>query len=162
MEVIWPTSCGHCAVSIKATERGVRKSVILEIFSDLVRFQTRDLKTRPPYWLRQVEKLLNARFNESLSVTEIANFVDVHPVHLARAFRKYHYCTIGEYIRRLRVNFSCCRLSTSNSSIAEIALAAGFSDQAHLSRTFKSITGLTPFEFRKKYRLCLTGSKTLH
>jgi AraC-like DNA-binding protein len=40
-------------------------------------------------------------------------------------------------IRKLRVEFVCRRLTTSNASLVEIALAAAFSDQSHFSNTFK-------------------------
>jgi AraC-like DNA-binding protein len=46
------------------------------------------------------------------------------------------------------VQFVCEQLSASEATFSEIAQAAGFSDQAHLSRTFKQFTGMTPAQFR--------------
>jgi AraC family transcriptional regulator len=106
----------------------------------------------PPPWLAQVTDLLHDRMAEPLSLADIAGSVGVHPVHLARVFRRHHRCTVGEYVRGLRVGLACRRLTHSSASLSEIALAAGFPDQSHFSRVFKRVTGLTPGKFRAETR----------
>jgi len=103
---------------------------------------------RAPGWLAQARDLLHGRFTDSLNLVEIANTVGVHPTHLARTFKKYYRTTVGEYLRRLRLDWAMRRLSESDDSIADIALAAGFYDQSHFSHLFKQHTGFTPAEFR--------------
>ena len=103
-------------------------------------------------WLDQTRQIIQERFTEHLSLAEIAEWVGVHPVHLAREFRKRYQLTIGEYVRQLRVDFVCRELSRSSASLTEVALKAGFSHQGHLSRTFKRITGMTPAEYRRLER----------
>ena len=103
---------------------------------------------RPPGWLMQARDLLHGRFNDSLNLVEIANLVGVHPTHLARTFKKHYRTTVGEYLRRLRLDWATRRLSETEDSITEIALAAGFYDQSHFSHLFKQHTGFTPAEFR--------------
>lgn len=100
-----------------------------------------------PSWVYQARDLLHDRFREPLSLKDIANTLDVHPVHLARAFRREFGCTIGDYVRRVRVEFVCAQLGT-NATLADLALQAGFSDQSHLTRVFKRLTGLTPKQYR--------------
>ena len=104
--------------------------------------------TRLPGWLIQARDLLHGRFNDSLSLMEIAAIVGVHPTHLARTFKKHYRTTVGEYVRRLRLDWATRRLSESEDSIADIASAAGFYDQSHFSHLFKQHTGYTPAEFR--------------
>lgn len=103
---------------------------------------------RPPGWLMQARDLLHGRFNDSLNLVEIANNVGVHPTHLARTFKKHYQTTVGDYVRKLRLDWATRRLSETEDSIAEIASAAGFYDQSHFSHLFKQHTGLTPAEFR--------------
>jgi len=103
---------------------------------------------RLPGWLMQARDLLHDRFNDSLNLVEIANSVGVHPTHLARTFKKHYRTTVGEYLRRLRLDWATRRLSETEDSIAEIASAAGFYDQSHFSHLFKQHTGFTPAEFR--------------
>ncbi len=103
---------------------------------------------RLPSWLTQARDLLHSRFNDSVSLIEIANIVEVHPTHLARTFKKHYRTTVGEYVRRLRLDWATRRLSETEDSISDIALAAGFYDQSHFSHLFKQHTGFTPAEFR--------------
>ena len=103
---------------------------------------------RPPEWLTQARDLLHGRFNDSLNLVEIANTVGVHPTHLSRTFKKHYRTTVGEYIRRLRLDWATRQLYETEVSIAEIASAAGFYDQSHFSNLFKQHTGFTPAEFR--------------
>ncbi len=91
---------------------------------------------------------MHDRFQESISLAAVAELADVHPVSLARAFRRTYHCTVGDYVRRLRIELACQKLTGSDASLVEIALSAGFSEQSHFSRTFKRLTGLTPSEYR--------------
>ncbi len=100
-----------------------------------------------PSWLPRVRELLHDQFNEPLSIASLARTVAVHPVHLAREFKRTFGHTPGEYVRRLRVEYVCRRLDTKV-DLAELASEAGFSDQSHLTRVFKRVMGTTPARFR--------------
>lgn len=103
---------------------------------------------RAPHWLTQARELLHERFNDSLNLVEIGQIVGVHPTHLARSFKKHYRSTVGEYIRRLRLEWAMRQLSETQDSIAEIAASAGFYDQSHFTHLFKQHTGFSPAEFR--------------
>lgn len=103
---------------------------------------------RAPRWLTEARDLLHGRFNDPLNLVEIASEVGVHPTHLARSFKKHFRSTVGEYLRRIRLDWAMRQLSESDDSIAEIAAAAGFYDQSHFSHLFKQHTGFSPAEFR--------------
>ncbi len=70
----------------------------------------------------------------------------VHPS--VRQFHKYNRCTVGELIRRRRVQYASHLLAHSRTPLAEIALTCGFSDQSHLSFLFKRYMGVSPSKFR--------------
>jgi AraC family transcriptional regulator len=101
-----------------------------------------------PPWLRAVRDVLHDRFQEHLSVGELAASAEVHPVYLARAFRAHFRCTPGIYLRRLRLEWAARQLAASERPLSEIAQAAGFFDQSHFTRMFKQETGTTPARFR--------------
>jgi AraC family transcriptional regulator len=105
-----------------------------------------------PRWLRQAVEILHAQFAEAPTLSAVAQAVGVHPVHLARTFRQHYRCTVGDYLRRLRVESACRALSTSDTPLAEVALLAGFASQSHLSTAVKQQTGMTPTEYRCAFR----------
>jgi AraC family transcriptional regulator len=101
-----------------------------------------------PRWLRQACALVESRFADPLTLGLVAARVGVHPVHLARTFRRVYRTTFGGYVRHLRIEYARRELERSSAALSEIAAAAGFCDQSHFSRSFKRLTGLTPAEYR--------------
>jgi AraC family transcriptional regulator len=128
------------------------EALALEIISEATRNAFKEDKCGTPSWLVQAIELLHETLPDNLTVERIANVVGVHPVHLARVFRRRYGCSIGEYARNWRVEVASRQLATSTSPIAEVAAVAGFADQSHLCRTFKTVSGLTPNEFRTIFR----------
>lgn len=100
-----------------------------------------------PHWMKEVVEICHAEFSRPFSLTAIAERVGAHPVHLARAFRRCHHMTVGQYVRKLRVNYAMNALAGED-SLSDIAADAGFSDQSHLGRVFRAVTGMTPGQFR--------------
>lgn len=127
------------------------EGLVLEMLGEATRESLKD-PTAPPRWLLETREIIREQFAESLSLSNVATRVGVHPTHLARTFRKYYGCTIGEYVRHLRLNFAARELAGSDKSLTEIALAAGFCDQSHFSNVFKLYMKLTPAEFRTAFQ----------
>jgi AraC family transcriptional regulator len=109
---------------------------------------------RSARWLRRAEEFLHDNFATSFKFDDVARTAGVHPVHLARVFRKTHGCTIGEYMRRLRLAFAARQIVTTEVPLGEIAIASGFADQSHLTNTFKARFGFTPSEYRRLRKSC--------
>jgi AraC family transcriptional regulator len=124
------------------------EGLALEIIAEASRCSRKESGRTVPHWLEQVRATLRQQFAERPSLVTLAESVDVHPVHLAREFRRFYRCTIGDYIRQSRIEFACHQISTSNASLSDIALAAGFFDHSHFARTFKTHMGMTPNQYR--------------
>ncbi len=125
----------------------VIEGVMLEMLAIAMRQQMPSEK-RPPVWLSRVVELLHADFQQNITTSDLAAEAGVHPVHLAAVFRQFHHQTIGEYQQQLRVQFAARQLGNLELPLIEIAQAAGFSDQSHLTRIFKRFSGTTPGAFR--------------
>jgi AraC family transcriptional regulator len=67
-------------------------------------------------------------------------------------FRQYYGCTIGEMVRRERIDLACRELLKPEESLTAIAMTAGFYDQSHFAKAFKRLTGVTPAQYRARYR----------
>jgi AraC family transcriptional regulator len=128
------------------------EGLMLEVLAATSRRVERSSGPPQPVWLKQAVELLHARFTERLMTSDVAEAVGVHPVYLARTFRKHYRCTVGDYVRRLRLEFASRRLASSDAPLVEIAFAAGFCAQSHFSEFFQRETGLTPKEYRAAFR----------
>lgn len=128
------------------------QGLIYEILAETGRARVLDGRRALPHWLGKAKEMLHESYAEGPTLEEIASAAGVHPVHLATQFRKAFSVTVGEYLRRLRVEYSSRELVNSSRPLVEIGLDAGFSDQSHFTRTFKRVTGLTPAAYRALHR----------
>src|SRR2546422_10234082 len=83
------------------------ESILLEIIALASRRATMTKNRRPPAWLIRASDMIRDRFSDSLTLRYLARSVGVHPVYLASTFRRFHGCSIGEHLRRLRIEFAC-------------------------------------------------------
>jgi len=130
------------------------EGLMLEIAAELGRARDSLKSSGKSHWVERIKEMLSSRLSENISLVELAESAGVHPVHLSREFRKRFHCTIGDYLRRLRIEQACAALINSDAPMSEIALAAGFYDQSHFSNTFKKITGMTPAAWRAASGQC--------
>jgi AraC family transcriptional regulator len=127
------------------------EGLVLEILAEGVRSTTNSYKSTPR-WLQRAREMIQSNFLSVPSLTEIAAQVGVHPVHLSREFRRYFECTVGDYMRKLRIDHAEHLLVNTNTPLAEIANICGFADQSHFSSTFKRTLGVTPARFREMHK----------
>lgn len=130
------------------------EGLALEMTAELARSRAKKAGGQAPAWLDGVRQRLVSRIAETPTLAELAASAGVHPVHLAREFRKHFRCTIGDFIRRLRVEFACHQIAETDAPLSEVALAAGFYDQSHFSNVFRRVTGMTPAAYRT---ICRAG-----
>jgi AraC family transcriptional regulator len=129
----------------------VFEGILLNALALAARSRTPRRVRRPP-WLSRARELLHARALAPLRLRDIAAAVDVHPGHLSREFDRFFGVGPGEYVRQLRVEYAAGQLADTDTPMVEIALAAGFTDQAHFSRAFRRATGRSPREHRQLSR----------
>ena len=93
---------------------------------------------------------IHENYARELSLTDIAEAVNLSSFHLARLFKQSVGVPPHQYLIQLRVNSARWLLSAGagERSLAEVASAVGFADQSHFTRHFKRMTGVTPRQFR--------------
>jgi AraC family transcriptional regulator len=128
--------------------RLVIESLTLGVLAEASRTAARRVERPVPTWLAKARLLIERHFGQPLRLRTVAEHVGVHPVHLARTFRRTYQTTFAGYLRQVRLEFARQELALSSTSLSDIAAAAGFCDQSHFSRSFKRYTGLTPAEYR--------------
>ena len=107
--------------------------------------------TAPP-WLARVVDYLHAEFRHTPSLEQIAGVAGVHPSHLVREFKRAFGETPASWIRRMRIESTAGLVGGSGEPLAQIAAAAGFSDQSHFTRQFRQHFGVTPISYRRANR----------
>jgi len=123
------------------------EGVLLEMLAESARSEE-GVGSPAPAWLRRVREVVDESYLSAPSLAELAAVGDVHPVHLSREFRKRYGITIGEYIRKRRIEHASGLLLKSGMAMADIADTCGFSDQSHFCALFKKYSGMTPAKFR--------------
>jgi len=139
--------------------------VIDGLVMQLLAHLLRQRKARPhsvPVWLGKADEMIRSRYAEPLALTGIAQSVQVHPGHLAREYARHFGCTIGTQIRRLRIDYACEQLSSTDQCLADIALGAGFSDQSHFTTSFRQHIGMPPSHYRKAMKTMLFSQKNVN
>jgi AraC-like DNA-binding protein len=109
---------------------------------------TAELRDAGPAAIRRTLEFLHDNLALKVTVEELAAQVGLSPYHLIRAFHKHVGLPPHAYLKQLRIIRAQSHLRAGR-SIADAALAAGFSDQAHLTREFRRSLGLTPGRYLK-------------
>jgi len=102
----------------------------------------------PHHRLDRCVDYLRAHQADAPTLADVARVTDMHPMHVAKLFRKRFGYSMGEYLRRQRVRWACDQLCRGTGTISSVASDAGFADHAHFTRTFRRLTGSTPRWYR--------------
>jgi len=101
-----------------------------------------------PRAVRSAYALIDARFTEELSISEIAAAVEISPYHLMRQFRRHVGIPMHALQNQLRVGLGR-RLLRDGMPASEVALEVGFADQSHFSKRFKELVGAPPTSYQR-------------
>ena len=135
------------------------EGLVLETLGTATRLIDRSPSTPRPRWLHQAKEFIHENAVKGVSLIGVAAAVGISPAYLARAFRKYYHCSVGEYVRRQRLERAARELANSDKSLAEIAVETGFYDQSHMTHAFKFSLDMTPAEYRATARAGHTVTK---
>lgn len=106
----------------------------------------------PPPWAAQAyAAVMDGAAETQLTVADVAREIGVHPVHLARGFRRAFGWSPGELLRWRRVDRAAELLRHAALPLAEIAQRTGFVDQSHLTRAFRATLGSAPGAYRRAH-----------
>ncbi|MFJ8489797.1 AraC family transcriptional regulator [Streptomyces sp. NPDC094038] len=124
-----------------------RLTLIGERLQDLLRPRPTTGRPPDPALARSLRELLDERIADGLALEEAARLLHAHPAHLVRAFSGAYGIAPHQYLMSRRVG-RARRLLLDGLPPGETATATGFCDQAHLTRHFKRLVGVTPGRYR--------------
>ena len=129
-----------------AGDRLTAETALAEILDVL--FNAKSAETRAP--VSRVLEALDDDPQRAWTLTDLACLSGRHPTHLARAFREATGVSIGEYRRRRRLVELALSLRCTRKSLADLAQAHGYADQAHMTREFHRVAGCAPGAWRRR------------
>lgn len=94
---------------------------------------------------------IHAHLHGKITVGETAVSLRTNPNYLSTLFKRHEGISFSDYVMREKIALAKNLLIYSPSSYGEIAATLGFSSQSHMGKHFKSLTGMTPIQFRKRY-----------
>ncbi|HJP60056.1 MAG TPA: AraC family transcriptional regulator, partial [Gemmatimonadaceae bacterium] len=127
---------------------------LLDILALLTARPVSSPRGSPPGWLEQTMADLRQSWHPGLTVRDVARVAGVHPVYLARSVRRWYGTGVGEELRNLRFRRAVAAIAGSKATVSNVAHETGFSDEAHLCRSFQQSLGISP----RRYRTLLRGS----
>ena len=93
---------------------------------------------------------INQHYQENITLEETANISGFSKFHFTRVFKQYMNMTFYEYLNSKRMKRAQELLYSTDMSITEVAMNSGFSSLSAFNRTFKSVNGCSPSEYRNK------------
>lgn len=114
----------------------------------------------PPQWrgglspgvLRRTREYVDSHLSEGLELKQLALTAGLSLHHFARAFKMSVGVTPHQFVLQRRLSLARDLLTSTDRPIADIAIAAGFSDQSHLARHFRQSFAVSPITFRRSHR----------
>ena len=91
-------------------------------------------------------------FNNDISLSDIAGYVYLSTSHFARAFKKQYKISPIQYLLSVRIEKAKTLLEETNLKVGDIASSVGFSAQQRFNDIFKKHLGVSPSEYRQKYK----------
>lgn len=95
---------------------------------------------------------IESNFDRNITVQELSKRFYIDRSGIYRFFQRDFGISPKAYILRCRLTHAVKRLCEENVSITEIALSCGFYDRAHFNKSFIEFYGMTPGEYRLKYK----------
>jgi AraC-like DNA-binding protein len=117
-----------------------------------IRQLTLEDRGRPePAEIWKARKFIHEHSDEELSLTKVANSVNISANHLSEKFKEVTGVNFVYYVARARVEKARVLLRHPNRRITEVAFAVGFQSLSQFNRTFKKLTGQSPTQFRSAH-----------
>jgi len=100
--------------------------------------------------LRRIKEFVDVHISKGIGISELASLVGLSQFHFIRAFKHSVGLSPYQYVLSERISVAKELLSKRDLSIADVALAVGFSDAPQLNRAFLKLTGITPTVYRRE------------
>jgi|GEM_PF-4395620 len=101
-------------------------------------------------WVRDILAFIKDNYNKKISLTEMAEYVQMSPGYLCRAMKRMFGKSPMKFVNHYRVLQAVRLMENTNKKLIDIAYETGFSNVNNFTNSFKNVMGNTPSQFYKK------------
>jgi AraC-like DNA-binding protein len=111
-----------------------------------------DENALPSRMVENLDKYIRENVGDEISNTEIGAIFGYHPFYVSKVLKEKKGQTLRQYIISYRLKSAKKMLEVTAKSVGEIAEECGFTDASYFTKTFKSVMGITPKEYRNQFK----------
>ena len=101
---------------------------------------------------KRVMFYIKSNIGLNIHVVDLAGVVRLSTSHFSRAFRASFGQPPSAYVKALRVRYAQVIMLNTREPLSQVALDCGWSDQAHFTRVFRKIVGISPSLWRRQFQ----------
>lgn len=124
-----------------------------EIVEPLVSSRKQETHKKQNHYTAIIDTYIATNLNFSIRLTDVAEQLHLCTKQTARIIKKEYGCTLTDLIRNQKINISVMMLTKTDMKICDIATSVGYDSAKDFRVNFKRICGVSPTEYRKRYRL---------
>lgn len=103
--------------------------------------------------IQQAIIYIKENYNKNLNMAVVSNYISMNYSLFSLTFKQYTGINFVSYLKNIRVNEAKRLLATTDKKIIEISAMVGYENEKHFMKTFKSICGVSPSEYRKNMQI---------
>ena len=110
-----------------------------------------DESALPSAMVENLDNYIRENVHDEISNTELGAIFGYHPFYISKLLKDKRGITLHQYVISYRLKHAAAMLLATSKPIADIADEAVFTDASYFTKTFKSVFGMTPKEYRNKF-----------
>ena len=114
--------------------------------------ETADESALPSRMVEALDGYIRENYADDISNTEIGAIFGYHPFYISKVLKDKKGITLKQYIIKYKLKVAAALLENSAKTINEIAEQTGFTDASYFTKSFKSVFGETPKEYRNRFK----------
>ena len=134
-----------------SSESSLNELCALAHFYDIISKHKGEVRSDKNRYVEGAKSFINLNFHSQISVTELARAQKISDRYLYNLFIKHEGISPKQYMTNVRIENARALLSSSDSSISEVAASVGFPDVLTFSRFFKNALGLSPRCYKSQF-----------
>lgn len=99
---------------------------------------------------QSILQYIRNHYTEDISIQSLSQRFYMNPNYLSQLFKKEVQMNFTPYVTKLRMDYACRLLDSTNLMVGEIGERSGYADYFYFTRTFKKTVGMTPTQYRER------------